>query len=389
VRFDTAYAASSFTLPSLHTILTGESPPVHRVRFWTHFGNLYRAPTLAERLREEGFDTACFTSGYGDLSAYPLLSRGFGSSLHLVQKPAEDVLAPFAQWLGDPARRERTFAWIHLVEPHTPYGPEERFCEGLLDVARYRAAGPAPWPVDRWLPQVPGPRPELLADRLYAADVRAADDAVGRILDGIERRGLAERTLVCVVADHGENLSADPPPRWDHGTSCDEQQVRVPLLLAGPGIAAGRREAAIARHVDLAPTFLAALGVDGAEELPGRDLLGAAPPPPFALTEGTTYVNVDAPFYSVTDARTSLRIFTDAAPARAFLRREPAGVEGRVEVDLSAPPPGAAAHVAAWKSFAEECLRRAEERNDAGDDRARLTDAQRRVLERGGYLGGR
>ena len=60
-----------------------------------------------------------------------------------------------------------------------------------------------------------------------------------------------------------------------------------------------------------------------------------------------------------------------------------------MDVDLASPPPGAAAHVAAWKAFAEENIRRAAERNAPGDDRARLTDAQRRVLEIGGYLGGR
>lgn len=384
-RFATAYAASSFTLPSLHTLLTGESPAVHRVRFWTHFGNLFRGPTLAERLRSEGFAAGCFVSGYGDFTTYPLLSRGFDPALHVSQKDAGEVLAPFAKWLDGIGADRRFFAWVHLFEPHTPYGPDERFCEGLLDVARLRKAGPAPWPVDAWLPRVPGPRPDLFADRLYAADVRAADDAVGRVLDELARRGLDRDTIVCVVADHGENLSMDPAPRWDHGTSTDEQQIRVPFLLAGPGVPTGALDPRIARHLDVAPTLLARVGVVAAD-LPGRDLLGDAPAPAFAISEGTVAARKDAPFYSVTDGTRSLRIHTDVRPPRVWLRAEPVDATGGVPVDAGSPSADAAPYVAAWKAFAEECARRDAALNAPGEDRQTLTDAQRRVLELGGYL---
>src|SRR5262249_22558901 len=78
--FERAYAAASFTLPSLHTIATGEPPPVHRVRFWTRFGNRFKGPTLASLLAGDGYRTGFVYSAYIQLTPYPVLSRGWKGS---------------------------------------------------------------------------------------------------------------------------------------------------------------------------------------------------------------------------------------------------------------------------------------------------------------------
>lgn len=387
VRFERAYAAASFTLPSLHTIATGEPPPVHRVRFWTQFGNRYRGPTLAGAFQDAGFRTGFAYAAYIDLSNYPILQRGWDAppaSLPLAD--AASVVSAAKTWL-DQHGGEPFFLWLHLFEPHTPYGPADEFVKGLADVELFRRTGPATFPVQEWADRVPGGKGAELADALYDADVRAADDAVGRILADLGARGLASKTVVCVVSDHGENLAADPAPRWDHGVSCDEQLVRVPMILAGPGVPAGKTDAAIARHLDLPPTLLRLAGVDPPREWHGRDLLGTAPAPAFAVTECTVDERHDAPFYSVTDGATSLRLYSATAPWRVELRDERSRGAAPVAIDLTTPLPVAAPHAAAWKSESEWVTRRAAEVNDPGADEGALTPEQKRALEIG-YMGG-
>ncbi|MCG3136030.1 MAG: hypothetical protein HMLKMBBP_03825 [Planctomycetes bacterium] len=385
VRFDRAYAASSFTLPSLHTLVTGEAPPVHRVRFWTQFGNRYRGKTLAERFAAEGYDAASFTSGYAKLDAWPVLGRGFASRTNEMQVAADTLIAPFSGWLGR-KRDGPFFAWIHLFEPHTPYAPAESWLDGLGDAAAYRKAGPASWPVERWLPRAGGPDAGArLADRLYAADVRACDDAVRRVFEELSKRGLDRNTVVLVAADHGESLSRDPEPRWDHGTSVDEHLVRIPMFVLGPGVAASAPRTDIARHLDAAPTLLRLAGL-GAGDLPGRDLFGGAPPPLAAVAEATVARKTDAPMYTVTDGTKSLRIATETAPATVTLRSESGSSGASIPVDLSAPPPGAAAFAAYWKSESETWLRRAADLNEPGADDGKLSPEQEAVLKMGGYI---
>ena len=383
--FDSAYAASSFTLPSLHTLATGEPPPVHRVRFWTHFGNRFRGPTLAERFREEGLATGFFHSGYVQLATWPILNRGWDGTQCLVQADAGPVLDSARAWL-DTVKGRRFFLWVHLFEPHTPYAPQERFAEGLADLELYRQAGPATFPVTDWIPKVAGARGPWLADRLHAADVRQADDAAGRLLADLDARGLTANTVVCVVSDHGENLSGDPEPRWDHGTSTDIQLIHVPMLLAGPGVPAGKRDTAPASHLDIPPTLLRAAGFDPPRDWMGRDLLGAAAPPRHVIAEATVSTAKDAPFYSVTDGRLSLRIFTDTAPPHVELRDETAPGAPATRVDPSEPFPAAAPFVETWTRYAARCADRAALLNEPGADAQDLTDEQREMLRVGGYL---
>lgn len=390
--FERAYAASSFTLPSLHTLATGEPPPVHRVRFWTKFGNRYRGDTLAGRFAAAGYRTGFAYSAYIELTAYPILQRdwnaeGARAPIAFAQRPAGDVLAAARAWL-DANASQPFFLWVHLFEPHTPYGPPMRLVEGLADPHAYRRAGPATFPVEQWVDTVPDGQGAALADALHAAEVRAADEAVGALVADLARRGLAEKTVVCVVADHGENLAADPPPRWDHGVSADEQLIHVPLVLAGPGVAAGRADDAIARHLDLPPTLLRLAGIDPPSGWRGRDLFGRAPAPRFAIAECTVDENHDAPMFSVTDGAQSLRLWSVTSPWRAEMRDERARGAPPRPVALESPPPFALPWVEAWREEAAACAARAAELNEPGDDRGTLSPDQEAVLKIG-YMGGK
>lgn len=127
--------------------------------------------------------------------------------------------------------------------------------------------------------------------RLYHYLIAEVDVAIGRILESLERNGLAEDTIVVFTSDHGDMLGAHGGlvQKWHQAY---DESIRVPLVVAGPGIGGppGAAETGIAgptSHIDLLPTLLGLVGTSAAElrdtvaghhtevrELPGRDLSG-------------------------------------------------------------------------------------------------------------------
>lgn len=125
--------------------------------------------------------------------------------------------------------------------------------------------------------ELPEPRLEWVREhnqwrnlvRSYLACTSFVDAQVGRILDALEENGQAENTIVVVWSDHGwhlgEKLITGKNTLWDRGT-------RVPLLFAGPGIAAGGRSTQPAELLDLYPTLIDLCGLSPREDLEGLSL---------------------------------------------------------------------------------------------------------------------
>ena len=108
---------------------------------------------------------------------------------------------------------------------------------------------------------------------LYWGATTWVDDAVGRVLAALDAAGLAENTLVLFTSDHGDLLGS-------HGLlgkgTLHEESCRVPMLLRGPGVAAGAvASGGVASLVDLAPTLLDAAGLGLPPHLHGASLLPA------------------------------------------------------------------------------------------------------------------
>jgi arylsulfatase A-like enzyme len=104
----------------------------------------------------------------------------------------------------------------------------------------------------------------------YLACVASVDDNVGRVLDALEREGLAGDTLVVYTSDNGFFLG-------EHGfydkRFMYEESLRVPLLVRWPGVTRpGSTTTDMALNVDFAPTLLAAAGVKDVWPMHGRDL---------------------------------------------------------------------------------------------------------------------
>ena len=103
----------------------------------------------------------------------------------------------------------------------------------------------------------------------YRRLVERTDAALGRILDALDETGLAASTLIVFTSDHGDG---DAAHRWNQKTALFEECVRVPLVVAGPGVAPGTRTTPVSAGLDVLPTLLEAAGVDAPAHLRGTAL---------------------------------------------------------------------------------------------------------------------
>ena len=256
LRYERAYAHVPLTLPSHASLMTALYPTEHGVHDNGAF-KLGEVQTLAAALGSAGYRTGAFVGAFV-LDARFGLNRGFdvyddrmaGSSadLEVVQRTAEQVLAPAYEWITNPKSQispnpksqipNPFFIWVHLYDPHEPYSPPEPYR------SRY-GADP------------------------YAGEIAYADASLGAFLDRLRGSGALSNTVVVVAADHGESLG-DHGERT-HGLFAYDATLRVPLIVWAPSRIYPAVVSNPARLVDVAPTIL--------------DLVGAAP---LANAEGRT-----------------------------------------------------------------------------------------------------
>jgi arylsulfatase A-like enzyme len=251
LRFERTYAHVPLTLPSHATLMTARYPTRNGVRDNGTFRLADASPTLAATLKAAGYRTGAFIGAFV-LDARFGLNRGFdvyddrmvGSSgdLDLVQRNAEQVLAPARDWIvnGTSASLQSAlpgpwFAWVHLYDPHEPYVPPEPF--------RSRYAG-----------------------NPYDGEIAYADAALGTFVARLRAAGALAHTLVVIASDHGESLGEHG--ERTHGLYAYDATLRVPLVMwAGDLIRPGTVTETM-RLVDVAPTMLDLLG---SGPLPGVD----------------------------------------------------------------------------------------------------------------------
>ena len=153
-----------------------------------------------------------------------------------------------------------------------------------LRCSRRRPHWPAPGHSFRHDPP-PGNKRSMVED-YYDSELAFADHWLGVLLDDLEARGLLRNTLLIITADHGENVGGEKK-FIGHGRRLYQSILQVPLIIAGPGIPAGKKITDPVQLLDLSPTILAYLGIPPGKEMQGRSLLPAIledqplPPIPF------------------------------------------------------------------------------------------------------------
>jgi arylsulfatase A-like enzyme/Tfp pilus assembly protein PilF len=242
-RFPVALSHSPLTAPAHASLLTGLLPPGHGVRDNGAFVLPAHLPTLAADFAAAGWRSAAFVSGFpldrrfGFARAFEhyddRLPRGHDTRRQaFIERRADATTDALLAWLatasappGQPARP--WFVFLHYFDPHAPYEAPPPYAE--------RAGG------------------------AYEGEVAYVDAQLGRVLEHLRADGSLEHTLVLVTADHGESLGEHGEET--HGVFVYDATLRVPWIVAGPGVAAGSTPGVLARGVDVRPTLLDLAGL--------------------------------------------------------------------------------------------------------------------------------
>ncbi|MBK6940787.1 MAG: sulfatase-like hydrolase/transferase [Planctomycetes bacterium] len=341
-----AYAPVPVTLPSHTTLLSGLLPTGHGL---TQNGTRRvpdEMPLLQERFAARGYATAAFVSATV-LDARYGLARGFATyrapAPGQAERPGRETAALAVEYVRTLAADRPAFVWVHFYDAHAPYAPP---------------------------PGIDAPTP-------YDGEIRAADDALGVVLDAFRAAGRLERTIVCVTADHGEGLGDHGED--EHGMFVYEEAIHVPFVLARSGAAwsVGSRDDRLASLADVAPTLSSLCGLEPIPGTHGLDLLGDAR---HAAVYAETHVPREshgfAPLFAHVESRwkyidaPEAELFDlDADPreARNAIQDSPAEA-ARMHADLERVRAGAPSH--------------------ANGPRVDLAPDDVRLLEELGYLGG-
>ena len=310
VRFDQAYSASNFTLASLAAILTGRFGSSTGVLGWGR-GLPSGVSTLPEVLEKYGYRTGAFSiDAPSGLRPDYGLDRGF-QRMVLIPPPRDTPdgrraagpigpgaasARPAVEWIGEQSKERPIFALFHTRTAHFPFviddhgvaddptgvtgalwGEGTNFLDdqagrpGMVGGSNRSGVVTVASGSEMALTRKAGAAGEAVWRSTYRDAVARMDRDVAAVLDAIERRGRKDRTIVVVVADHGESLGDNG--ELLHGGTYFDNVVHVPLLVRVPGVTPGSRDA-LAGHVDLLPTLLelvgatAPAGIDGVSLVP-------------------------------------------------------------------------------------------------------------------------
>ncbi len=308
-RFTHSFVTNSICTPSRATLLTGQYSHVNGVPVFNRFDG--GRDHVAKRLRAAGYHTGFV--GKWHLGSDPtgfdrwLVLPGQGNYWNpefLAPGRTLSVAGHVSGIIGDlgvefmrtrPTDRPFFLILSHKA-PHRSWEPDERNKAKFADAeipepATLRddyATRPAALPANRQTIArdlhaddfKSPPPPGLAGDALlgwkyrrymqdYLACVQGVDDSVGRVLDHLDESGLAENTIVIYTTDNGWFMG-------EHGLYDKrfmyEPGLRVPLLVRGPGVAAGLTPPQFVANIDLAPTFLDLAGVPVPDSMQGRSL---------------------------------------------------------------------------------------------------------------------
>ncbi len=281
--FEQATATSSWTRASVASMLTSRYPGSVQVRGRDDV-IADDILTFPEVLAARGwFTSGVFANGnaspaigFGQGFArihWPTLVRGYPGDFQKFTAEGVTLAAIQAvrEWRTEAPSRP-LFLFAHYIDPHDPYLPHPDLLSDPEPAGRFSGARPELHALDRLgrFRRTAGDVARI--KHLYAGEVRYCDRWVGLLLDELQTLGLMERALVIVTADHGEGL-------WDHGrrghgVDLYQEQIHVPLIMRDARMTPpdAVRIPTPVSLLDVAPTILAAAGIDPPTTFEGHDL---------------------------------------------------------------------------------------------------------------------
>lgn len=293
VLFKNGFANASWTKPAVGSVLTGRYPNKHGAedRKDKLAGEVMMLPEI---LYDHGYHTAYITSNgnvtrdynfdqgsifytddfssffrakYGELRTAEETGR-------VLYHSSEFVNAAFATFVEGQLSRSKgpAFAFLHTVDPHDPYTPEEPFLkfkregemkDDLVFGNKIRLKN---------YEEGMSPHDVAFIVSLYDCEIAHNDYYFGEFVKYLKRQGLYDDSFIVLIADHGEQFNEHG--EFLHGYSIYNEEIHVPLIIKFPQREfAGAQPEFYVSQVDVVPTILDYLGITIPPEVEGTSIL--------------------------------------------------------------------------------------------------------------------
>jgi len=293
VLFEKATADSSWTRPSVGSLLTGLPSRLHG---FIDSHNLLNASliTLPEIFSAAGARTfAVITNRI--LKSYYGLGQGFDqfmdrtdvtdtswfmtgaifprmfNMIELKKQPFYDgvhAIDRTLEYLPSGPDQKPFFGYVHLMEPHYPYGPPKRHARMFLASDEKPIKKLQVIELERAkMSALSDPKQVMEYRRHYDVQIFNADEQIGRLLKELDKRKIAKNTLIVIVSDHGEAFMEHG--NMLHGFGLYEEEVHVPLIMRLPGkLPAGIRNSDFVTLSEVGAAIMSIAGIEPPQEFP-------------------------------------------------------------------------------------------------------------------------
>lgn len=286
--FEQCRSHASETRASFSSMLSGFLP--HETKVIENIPLVPQIDSLPEILQAQGYTTIAVVSNYV-LRQGNGFDQGFDvfddtmEERELIRKWPERMAGATADRaieLLEEYRDDPLFVWIHFQDPHGPYLPPDRYKEMFRDRERKplilkangSESGKGGIPAYNLLEEK---RDFYEYVAHYDGEIRYLDEQFGRIVEAIDRLGLAGNSFLIFTADHAEGMGENNY-FFGHGENLYDSVTHVPLIVKKGSEITGRRTESV-QHLDIVPTVLNMAGVDGDPRFRGADLLAESSAP--------------------------------------------------------------------------------------------------------------
>ncbi|MEO8127433.1 MAG: sulfatase [Bryobacteraceae bacterium] len=292
-RFADNVSQATWTKVSFPTIMTSLYSSTNRVKE-TQDALPVSAVTMAEVFRDAGYATVAYSSVafHGKLTN---LHKGWeefherSSVAEAGSKTARTYVDRLSDWLGQ-HREEPFFVVLHVFDAHPPFEPRHPYDalwtdpskrdQYMKDVDKLKTFIKNPGDRDRVMPSLEelrasGLNEEEVMGRFigwYDGSIRGLDSEVARLMLRLKTLGLADKTVLALTADHGEEFH-EHGHMW-HGQTVYGELTNVPLMFYGPGfLPSGVVIGQTTQNVDIMPTLLDISHLAPPKNIQGQSLL--------------------------------------------------------------------------------------------------------------------
>jgi len=293
VRFTDNISQATWTKVSFPTIMTSLYSSTNRVKEQNDQLPI-SAVTMAETFRGAGYATVGYSSVafHGRLTGLHKGYEEFHERTSITEagsKTARNYVDRLSDWLGR-HRKEPFYAVLHVFDAHPPYEPRRPY-DGMWTKIENREQYDKDMEKLKKFIKDPGNRGRIMPsleevkasgldyDSLmqsfvgwYDGSIRGLDVEVARLMDRLKELGLADKTVIALTGDHGEEFH-EHGNMW-HGQTVYGELTNVPLMFYGPGfIPQGLVIDQTVENIDIMPTLLELSHLAPPKKIQGQSLL--------------------------------------------------------------------------------------------------------------------